>query len=149
MKFPVEVWRSLTGSQIRCCEEISFLSRGKWAYVRRQYLAGKIGVSIWQVSRITSRLVEMGVMQKMQRRYRRRDGTWDSRPCLYRLAGVWWWKFNQLVNKLTGVRSAAPTPCEKEKVTPPDMNFVKNGRVKAILEGFLALKRHGPTGQFP
>jgi hypothetical protein len=135
MKFPVAVWQGMTGSQIRLCEEISFVGKGGWVYMGRRYLAGKVGVSIWQVSRITSRLVEMGVLEKMQRRYRRSNGTWDTRPCVYRVVGWLRWKLQNLLYR-AGVRSGARRAKLKEKVAYLDLSFMKDEKKKGLLERF-------------
>src|SRR5687767_5671059 len=100
MRFPLETWQKLTGSQLRLCEELTFLAGEQWAYVSRDYLAKKLGLTVNHISHVTSQLVQLGVLEKQQRKFRRRDGTWDCRPCLYRVVGWLVWKLKGLFARI-------------------------------------------------
>ena len=145
MKFPVDVWRKLTGSQLRLCEELAFLGKGAPCYVGRAYLAKKLGVHVDSVSRITSRLVELGVLDKFQRRYRRKDGSWDYRPCVYKLCTWALWKFRSLMGKIFKrnhrLTSLSDKAIEKEKIAVPDFSHMKNEKKRTLLERFARLGR--------
>jgi hypothetical protein len=144
MRFPLETWRKLTGSQLRLCEELSFLAGDKWAYVSRDYLSRKLGLTVNHISHVTSQLVQLGVLEKWQRKFRRRDGTWDTRPCLYRIVGWLAWKLKGLfarvfTRKSTGLRSSIGRPVEEEKLPSPDFSHMKNEKKKSFLERFAQL----------
>jgi hypothetical protein len=146
-KFPVDIWRQLSGSQLRFCEEITFLAGARWAYVSRDYLSKKLGLTVNHISHITAQLQQLGVLEKWQRKYRRKDGTWDTRPCLYRVAGWLAWKLKGLFarvfkRKSTGLRSAVAKPVKEEKITVPDFSFLKNAGKRAVLERFARLGGH-------
>ena len=147
MKFPVDIWRKLTGSQIRLCEELTFLAGEKWAYTSRKYLARKTGLTVNHISHLTSQLQVLGVLEKWQRKYRRKDGTWDTRPCLYRVAGWLVWKLKGLFarvfkRKSTGLRSRIGRSQEEEKISSPDLSFLQNKWKRTFLEHFANLGRH-------
>jgi hypothetical protein len=144
MKFPLETWQKLTGSQLRLCEELTFLAGERWAYVSRKYLARKTGLTVNHISHVTSQLVQLGVLEKQQRKFRRSDGTWDTRPCLYRVMGWLVWKLKGLFarvfkRKSTGLRSIVGRPVEEEKLSVPDFSHMKNKTKKTLLERFAAL----------
>ena len=145
-RFPVDIWRELTGSQLRLCEELTFLAGARWAYVSRKYLAKKTGLTVNHISHVTSQLVRLGVLEKLQRKFRRRNGTWDTRPCLYRVVGWLVWKLKGLFarifkRKSTGLRSVVGKAQEEEKITLPDFSYIKNEKKKSILERFARLGR--------
>ena len=72
---------------IRLLEEISFLAQDHgYSTPGRQYLSQTIGCSIRTISRHLSRLVRLGFIQRIQRSYRRSDGTIINRTNLYRIA---------------------------------------------------------------
>jgi hypothetical protein len=99
-KFPVDIWRQLSGSQLRFCEEIAFLAGEGWAYVSRDYLSKKLGLTINHISHLTTQLQRLGLIEKQQRKFRRSDGTWDTRPCLYRLVGWLVWKLRGFMQRV-------------------------------------------------
>jgi hypothetical protein len=143
-RFPVDIWRKLSGSQIRLCEELAFLAGEGWAYVSRQYLAKKTGLTVNHISLLTSQLQKMGVLEKWQRKYRRKDGTWDTRPCLYRIVGWLVWKLKGLFARMfkrkpTGLRSSVARTVEERKVPVPDLSFLKNEGKRKLLERFARL----------
>jgi hypothetical protein len=145
-RFPVDIWRKLTGSQLRLCEELTFLAGERWAYVSRDYLSRKLGLTVNHISHVTSQLVQLGVLEKQQRRFRRSDGTWDTRPCLYRVVGWLAWKLKGLFarvfkRKPAGLRSCVGRPVEEEKIAVPDFSHVKNEKKKSFLERFARLGR--------
>jgi hypothetical protein len=146
-KFPVDIWRQLSGSQLRFCEEIAFLAGERWAYVSRDYLSRKLGLTVNHISHLTSHLVQLGVLEKQQRKFRRSNGTWDTRPCLYRVVGWLAWKLKGLfarvfTRKSTGLRSRVGRSFEEEKIASPDFSFLQNGEKKALLERFAGLSDH-------
>jgi hypothetical protein len=143
-RFPVDIWRQLSGSQLRLCEEIAFLAGERWAYVSRDYLSKKLGLTVNHISHITTQLQQLGVLEKWQRKFRRRNGTWDTRPCLYRLAGWLAWKLKGVFarvfgRKSTGLRWRVGRPLEEEKISSPDFSFLKNEGKRRILERFALL----------
>lgn len=144
-KVPVDVWRTLTGSQIRLCEELAWLGKGKPCYVGRAYLARKLGLHVDHISRLTSKLASLGVLRKFQRCYRRQNGGYDHRPCVYTLAPWAVWKFCSLVQAIfkrnRGLTFVSDRTREKEKITVSDFSFVKNEGRKAALERFAKLGR--------
>ena len=146
-KFPVDIWRQLSGSQLRFCEEVAFLAGERWAYVSRDYLAKKLGLTVNHISHLTTQLQQLGVLEKQQRKFTRQNGTWDTRPCLYRLAGWLVWKLKGLFarvfgRKTTDLRSRVGRPVEKEKRTVPDFSFLTNRKKKTLLEHFARLGDH-------
>jgi hypothetical protein len=146
-KFPVDIWRQLSGSQLRFCEEIAFLAGERWAYVSRDYLSRKLGLTVNHISHVTSQLVQLGVLEKQQRKFRPRNGTWDTRPCLYRLAGWLVWKLRWFMQRVfrrkpTDLRSCIGRSIEKEKRTAPDFSFLMDTKKKTFLERFARLGNH-------
>lgn len=65
-RFLADIWRKLTGSQIRLREELTFLAGERWAYVSRDYLSRKLGLTVNHISHVTSQLVQLGVVEKQQ-----------------------------------------------------------------------------------
>src|SRR5262249_26063609 len=128
-RFSVDIWRQLSGSQLRFCEEIAFLAGERWAYVSRDYLAKKLGLTVNHISHLTSQLVQLGVLEKQQRKFRRSNGAWDTRPCLYRLAGWLVWKLRGFMQRVfrrnpTDLRSSVGRPVEEEKISSSDFSFL-------------------------
>jgi hypothetical protein len=114
--------------------------------VGRAYLAKKLGIHIDSVSRITSQLADLGILEKFQRRYRRRDGSWDYRPCVYKLCAWAVWKFRALMGKIfkrnPRLTSTSDKANEKEKGAFPDLSFVRDTTKRAVLERFAKLGEH-------
>lgn len=78
----------LTGTELRIIDELHFLSEQQrsrspkgaaYAIPGRRWLAQRCGVTVWQVSRATSRLANLGLLSKSQRRPQ--GGRWRS--CIY------------------------------------------------------------------
>jgi hypothetical protein len=151
-RFPVDIWRKLTGSQLRLCEELTFLAGERWAYVSRNYLSRKLGLTVNHISHVTSQLVQLGVVEKQQRKFRRSDGTWDTRPCLYRVVGWLVWKLKGLFarvfkRKPSGLRSSVGRPIHEEKLSVSDFSHIKNEGRRSLLERFAALGGRSSTSR--
>lgn len=78
----------LTGTELRLIDELHYLAElqrqrspkgAAYAIPGRAWLAQRIGVTIWQISRATSRLAKLGILTKSQRRPV--GGRWRS--CIY------------------------------------------------------------------
>lgn len=86
------------------------------AYPGRAWLAQRAGCSIRTISRHVTKLKRMGYLTARQRRYRRRDGTWDTRSNVYRILRTVGERVGELIRSIfTGGTRLAPTPQRKEK----------------------------------
>ena len=101
--FPQETYQKLDGIDLKLLNEIEFLSRQQrkrtgsaYCCPSRAYLAGKLGVDVGTISRHTSKLVDLGVLDKRQRRPIR--GIWQT--CLYRLRSWQAWALGRVVGFL-------------------------------------------------
>src|SRR5262249_47294902 len=79
------------------------------------YLSVKLGITSWCVSRHLHKLQRLGLLRIQPRRYRRRNGTWDTRSNLYKLLSFAGAKVRQLFARLTGLRPGASRSKQKEK----------------------------------
>jgi hypothetical protein len=98
-RFPQETYQQLDGIDLKLLEEIAFLCRQQrkrtgaaYCYPRRAYLAGKLGCDVGTISRHTSKLAGLGVLEKIQRR--RIRGIWQT--CLYRLRSWQAWMLGRV-----------------------------------------------------
>lgn len=139
-RFPLDTWRQISGSGFRLIEELSYRAKpGMWVLLSREFLAKRLAISTRQVTRITTQLQSLGVLQKFQRIFRRKDGSFETHPCLYRLANWAQWKMRQLMGWLTGRKPSADTFSKIEKTSLLDLSFVKNPAQKEALERFAEL----------
>lgn len=142
-KFPVEIWRQLTGSQIRLLDELTLVAHDRWAYMSRDYLSRKCKLTVNHISHLTTQLKELGVIEKWQPKKRRPDGTWKCGPCYYRVAGWIVWKlrglFNRIFKKPAGLRGLVSRTLEEKKISSPDLSFLKNKGKRQALERFAEL----------
>jgi DNA-binding transcriptional ArsR family regulator len=126
-RFPQETYQKLDGIDLKLLDEIAFLSRQQRkrtgsAYCRpsRAYLGKKLGVDVGTISRHTSKLVDLGVLDKQQRRPVR--GIWQT--CLYRLRNWQAWALGRVAGFLRKIGNnhrvrldARKLPCERNKET--------------------------------
>ncbi len=99
--FPEDIWRQLSGVDLKLLDEIAFLSRKRAERSRsgalycapgRKYLARKIGVAVSTISRHVSKLKRLGLLTALQRRPI--GGIWQSNMYKinswlgWRLAGI-------------------------------------------------------------
>lgn len=98
-QFPQVIYNQLDGIDLKLLNEISFLSRlqrkrtgSAYCCPGRQYLADKLDIDVGTVSRHTSKLVALGVLDKRQRR--RVRGVWQT--CLYKLRSWQAWTLGQI-----------------------------------------------------
>jgi hypothetical protein len=104
----------------------------------REYLAGKVGCDVGTISRHTSKLVRLGILEKLQRRPIR--GIWQT--CLYKLRGWVSWALagiagalRKIRNNSHRVRHDAHIASQKEKIIPPEgKSPVQNDFVVQILQ---------------
>jgi hypothetical protein len=146
--FPHEIYRKLDGIDFRLINEIAFLSRlqkkrtgSAYCCPGREYLAGKVGCDVGTISRHTSKLVTLGILEKRQRRPIR--GIWQT--CLYKLRGWASWALAGIVGALRklGDRShrvrldahiaSVGTEIVTAEVKPP----IKNDLVAQILQHWI------------
>jgi hypothetical protein len=133
-------WFQLDGIDFRLIEELAFLQGNRHhCWPSREYLASKLKVSIWTISRHTAKLSSLGLLRIQHRRYRRRDGTWATRSNLYQVLSFIGSKVRQILSLLTGVRRSARIPESNKKSDPPDLSFIKNAVLKTHLESFSRL----------
>jgi helix-turn-helix protein len=102
-RFPQETYQKLDGIDLKLLNEIEFLSRQQrkrtgsaYCCPSRAYLAEKLGVDVGTISRHTSKLVDLGVLDKRQRRPVR--GIWQT--CLYRLRSWQAWALGRVAGFL-------------------------------------------------
>jgi predicted transcriptional regulator len=83
----IQSLNGLDWTDIKLLEELSFLGQDSgYSLPGRQYLSGVVGCSIRTVSRHISKLCRLGFLQRIQRSYRRADGSVVGRSNLYRIA---------------------------------------------------------------
>jgi hypothetical protein len=110
------------------------------AYPGRRWLARHCGVNCWTVSRHISRLKRLGLIRVTYRRYRRKNGTWNTRSNIYELLGVVGAKVRGLIQSIrAGVRRSTLTQNKEKKEGLPDLSFVKDPARRAALERFSKL----------
>jgi hypothetical protein len=113
-QFPQDIYQQLDGIDFRLLDELAYLcnqqrQRTGAAYCcpGRDYLAGKVGCDRGTISRHTTKLERLGVLEKIQRRPLR--GQWRS--CLYRLRSWVGWRLGQVAGMLRKIGKArAPGP---------------------------------------
>jgi len=105
-KFPQDTYNKLDGIDLKLLDEIAFLCRQQkkktgsaYCCPGRQYLADKLGCDIGTISRHTTKLLELGVLDKRQRRPVR--GIWQT--CLYRLRSWQAWALGRVAGLLRKV----------------------------------------------
>lgn len=133
------VWYELDAHDLRLLEELHFLTGDRqYCFPSRAYLAAKLGISIWCVSRHSAKLRRLGLLRIQARRYRRADGTWETRSNLYQVLGFIGRKIRALLTALTGVRPHKCRPKPKEKSLSSDLSHVKNPELRTFLERWKA-----------
>lgn len=139
----------LDGIDHAILEELHFLSRGRgFCFPGRTYLAKKLELSVWTISRHTAKLVRLGLLAVRQCRRRRRNGTWDTGPNLYKVL-KWGSAIVARILSLTGVRRSARISKPKEKEERFDLSRVKDERWKRELEHFARLGTDKKVGTSP
>ena len=115
--FPQDIYQKLDGIDFRILNEIAFLSKQQkkrtgsaYCCPGREYLAAKVGCDIGTISRHTSKLVSLGILDKRQRRPIR--GIWQT--CLYKLRGWASWALAGIAGQLRKISNNShrvrPTP---------------------------------------
>ena len=101
--FPQDIYQQLDGIDFRILNELSFLSKQQkrrtgsaYCCPGREYLAAKVGCDVGTISRHTSKLVTLGILDKRQRRPIR--GIWQT--CLYKLMGWASWAMAGIASQL-------------------------------------------------
>lgn len=139
-QFPQEIYQKLDGIDLKLLDELAFLCRQQkkktgsaYCCPGRRYLAGKLGVDVGTISRHTTKLLELGILDKRQRRPVR--GIWQT--CLYRLRSWQAWALGRvagLIRKVGNphrVRLGARKAFFKRKIeasqdySPPQNNLGK------------------------
>jgi DNA-binding transcriptional ArsR family regulator len=117
-QFPHDIYRQLDGIDFRLLDELTFLCRKQrqrtgaaYCCPGREYLAGKVGCDVGTISRHTSKLERLGLLEKLQRRPVR--GQWRS--CLYRLRSWVSWRLGQVAGRL---RKMGPARNRADRVRP-------------------------------
>jgi hypothetical protein len=143
--FPQEIYKQLDGIDFRILNEIAFLSKQQkkrtgsaYCCPGREYLAAKVGCDIGTISRHTSKLVRLGVLEKRQRRPIR--GIWQT--CLYKLRGWASWALAGIAGQLRKIGnnshrvrpSTHRASVQTEIRTPKVQSLIKNDLVTQILE---------------
>jgi len=108
--FPQDIYQQLDGCDFRILNEIAFLSKQQkkrtgsaYCCPGREYLAGKVGCDVGTISRHTSKLVSLGILDKRQRRPIR--GQWQT--CLYKLVGWASWALSGIAGQLRKISKPA------------------------------------------
>lgn len=118
-----QIWHQLKTIDFRLLEELRFLSvrqsqtsptRAHYCKPGRAYLARKLGCTITTVSRHTSRLKALGVIQKLQRRPHRGR----FRSCLYAIVAPAAWRITRLRHLIE--RTAHRVTFRARKAAPPE-----------------------------
>jgi DNA-binding transcriptional ArsR family regulator len=119
--FPTDIYQQLDGIDFRLLDELAFLcqqqrQRTGAAYCcpGREYLARKVDCDIGTISRHTSKLERLGLLEKIQRRPVR--GQWRS--CLYRLRSWVSWRLGQVAGMLRKVGRVRTTGPKINRVRP-------------------------------
>jgi len=70
-RFPQDIYQKLDGYDFRILDELAFLckqqrqrTRAAYCCPGREYLAGKIGCDVGTISRHTSKLVRLGIVDR-------------------------------------------------------------------------------------
>ena len=111
-QFPQEIYQQLDGIDFRLLDELAFLCKQQrqrtgaaYCCPGREYLATKVDCDVGTISRHTSKLEKLGLLEKIQRRPIR--GQWRS--CLYRLRSWVSWRLGQIAGMLRKVgKSRSP-----------------------------------------
>jgi len=142
--FPHEIYKKLDGIDFRILNEIAFLSKQQkkrtgsaYCCPGREYLAAKVGCDIGTISRHTTKLVKLGVLEKRQRRPIR--GIWQT--CLYKLKGWASWLLAGIAGQLRKIRNVSHrvrhdahiASVRTEIRIPEGKPPIKNGLVTDIL----------------
>jgi hypothetical protein len=130
--FPSDIYQKLDGIDLKLLNEFAFLSRlqrkrtgSAYCCPGREYLAGKLGCDVGTISRHTSKLVGLGILDKRQRRPVR--GIWQT--CLYRLRSYKAWMLGQIagltrkIGNSHGVRQDAQKHSLRGKKETPRASF--------------------------
>ena len=129
--FDRETWNKLRGADMRLLDEIGYLSRiaaqrspkrAHYAMPGRRWLAERLGCSVRTVTRITTKLAHLGILNKRQRRPVR--GRWQT--CLYACVAPAGWaavalatRIRSLSNRRPKVAHKALPPLGKNNIKPP------------------------------
>jgi DNA-binding transcriptional ArsR family regulator len=120
-QFPQDIYQQLDGIDFRLLDELAFLCRKQrqrtgaaYCCPGREYLARKVDCDIGTISRHTTKLERLGLIEKIQRRPVR--GQWRS--CLYRLRSWVSWRLGQIAGMLRKVGKARSTEKNSHRVRP-------------------------------
>lgn len=120
-QFPQDIYQQLDGTDFRLLDELAFLckqqrqrTRAAYCCPGREYLARKVGCDVGTISRHTSKLEKLGLIEKIQRRPIR--GQWRS--CLYRLRSWVSWRLGQVAGALRQMGKKRKKSAEVHRVRP-------------------------------
>jgi len=129
--FDRPTWNKLRGADMRLLDEIGYLSRiaaqrspkrAHYAMPGRRWLAERLGCSVRTVTRITTKLARLGILNKRQRRPVR--GRWQT--CLYACVAPAGWaavalatRIRSITNRRPKVAHKALPPLGKNNIKPP------------------------------
>src|SRR5262245_34283783 len=83
-----DVWQQLDGIDIRILETVLYYQKKySVAFPSRYILAQRAGCNESTISRHVTKLKHLGVLWVTYRKYRRKNGTWQTRSNVYRLLG--------------------------------------------------------------
>jgi hypothetical protein len=130
--FPQDIYQQLDGIDYRILNELSFLSKQQkrrtgsaYCCPGREYLAAKVKCDVGTISRHTSKLVKLGILDKRQRRPIR--GIWQT--CLYKLVGWAAWALAGIAGQLR----KKPNNFHRVRLTP---------RIASVKTEIIASKTH-------
>jgi DNA-binding transcriptional ArsR family regulator len=119
--FPTDIYQQLDGIDFRLLDELAFLCKQQrqrtgaaYCCPGREYLARKVDCDIGTISRHTSKLERLGLLEKIQRRPVR--GQWRS--CLYRLRSWVSWRLGQIAGMLRKVGKSGSIEKIPHRVRP-------------------------------
>lgn len=126
---PQELWRQLRSIDAGLLDNLAFLCRlrraesgtgAAYCTPGRAWLAQRLGVSVWTISRHTSRLKRLGALEKVQRRPK--AGKWQTN--LYVLRGRCAWIVGTALARVRRPPSRVPSgahiaPSEGETAADP------------------------------
>ena len=145
--FPEDIWRQLDGIDLKILDWLCYLSKkqgerspggAKYCFPGRKFLAGKIGVSVWTISRHISKLKRLGILSAYQRRPK--GGRWQTN--LYRVINWLGWRIGQILSKFrsnkNGVRLNQHIASQERNSSPqrggPPQKLADNPLIQAWMK---------------
>ena len=161
--FPINIYQQLDGIDFRLLGELAFLSKQQkkrtgsaYCCPSRTYLAKRVGCDVGTISRHTTKLEGLDILEKQQRRPVR--GIWQT--CFYKLKGWSAWtlagianKFRKKFKQIHRVRpNAHIASVRTDKITPEAKSTAKRedtGTIQPLVASILDRWRSRGKGKEP